>query len=246
MDSFQHLSTSHPICLVRARRARDARPFDHRSGRSKHLFPYCLLPGKRALETPIVSDAPRLIETERLILRCPTSSDGTAVNEAIRESWSELSFWMDWAQGDPPPVSDTAQRMGQRPARFDDHSDFSYAAFERDSGRFIGMFSLFEFDWSVPKGEIGYWLRTSATGLGYATEATLALTTLGMERLNFARIEIRCDALNLCSRAVAERSGFRARRRSEKRMSQFAREPSRHGRVLSHHHRKNHITGYYT
>ena len=153
-------------------------------------------------------DAPLLLETEQLILRCPTSSDGAAVNEAIRESWSELSVWMEWAQGEPPSVEGTTERVGSREKGFLDRTDFSFGAFERDSGRFVGMFSLFSFDWSVPKGEIGYWLRTGATGLGFATEATHALTQLGLETLSLNRIEIRCDALNLRSRAVAERAGY--------------------------------------
>ena len=81
-------------------------------------------------------------------------------------------------------------------------------AIERETERFIGMFSLFKFDWKVPKGEIGYWVRSSATGRGFATEATLALTKSGIETLGLARVEIRCDAKNLRSRAVAERAGY--------------------------------------
>jgi ribosomal-protein-serine acetyltransferase len=155
-----------------------------------------------------VKESPRFLETERLILGCPTSSDGAAVNAAIRESWPELSVWMEWAQGEPPSFEETAKRVGSREKGFLDRTDFSFTAFERASGRFVGMFSLFSFEWTVPKGEIGYWLRTSATGFGYATEATLALTKLGLETLNLARIEIRCGALNLRSRAVAERAGY--------------------------------------
>ena len=151
---------------------------------------------------------PVKIESERLILRCPTSGDGAAVNEALRESWAELSVWMEWAQGEPPSVEDTTERVGSREKGFIDRTDFSFAAFERESGQFVGMFSLFQLDWTVPKGEIGYWVRSSATGRGFATEATLALTKLGMEPLNLARIEIRCDALNVRSRAVAERAGY--------------------------------------
>ena len=152
--------------------------------------------------------APRTLETARLTLRCPDAGDGAAINEGIRESFPALSIWMEWAQGEPPPPEDTAERMSNKDAGFDDRSDFTYMAVERETGRFVGMFSLFQFDGSVPKGAIGYWVRTSATGRGFATEATLALARLGLETLNLARVEIRCDALNARSRAVAERAGF--------------------------------------
>lgn len=155
-----------------------------------------------------MNDASRLLETERLILRCPTADDGAAVNLAIRESWTELSVWMAWAQGEPPLAEETSERLGSRAAGFADRSDFSYAAFERETERFLGMFSLFRLDWDVPKGEIGYWIRTEATGNGFATEATQALVKLGLETLKLARIEIRCDTRNIRSRAVAERVGF--------------------------------------
>jgi RimJ/RimL family protein N-acetyltransferase len=150
---------------------------------------------------------PRALETERLILRCPKGSDSAAINTAIRESWSELSLWMEWAQGEPPPLSDTLARAADREEGFSQRTDCSYGAFEKGSGEFAGMFSLFRFDWDVPRGEIGYWATTSRTGKGYATEATLALVELGFS-LDLVRIELRCDVRNGRSRGVAERAGF--------------------------------------
>jgi RimJ/RimL family protein N-acetyltransferase len=151
--------------------------------------------------------APRSLATERLTLRCPRESDSAAINAAIRESWPELSLWMAWAQGEPPPLSDTQARVAERERGFAERTDYSYGAFEKDSGEFVGMFSLFHFDWDVPKGEIGYWATTLKTGKGYATEATFALVELGVS-LGLVRIEIRCDAKNSRSRTVAERVGF--------------------------------------
>jgi hypothetical protein len=174
---------------------------------------------------------PLQIETDRLILHCPTLEDGAAVNEAIRESLPELSFWMEWATGEPPSVEDTTERVGSREKGFIDRTDFSYAAFERESGRFAGMFSLFEFDWSVPKGEIGYWLRTGATGLGFATEATLAHKAGTRD----AESRPNRNSLRRVQRPLPRRGragGLRARRRSEKRVSQSARSAPRHLRLL--------------
>ena len=54
---------------------------------------------------------------------------------------------------------------------------------------------------------IGYWCASNKVGHGYITEAVLALTEFAWS-LGFVRVEIRCDAKNLRSRAVAERAGF--------------------------------------
>jgi RimJ/RimL family protein N-acetyltransferase len=150
---------------------------------------------------------PRRLESDRLLLRCPTPDDGPTINAAVHASWAELTVWMDWAQGTPPDVADTTERQQGREAGFADRTDLSFAAFEKTTGEFVGMFSLFRFDWEVPGGEIGYWVTTEKTGRGYATEATAALTRLA-EALGLARVEIRCDAKNRRSRTVAERAGY--------------------------------------
>jgi ribosomal-protein-serine acetyltransferase len=155
----------------------------------------------------VTTDLPRQIESARLLLRCPQTSDGPAINAAILTSWPELTVWMEWANGEKPSVEETTRRQEGKEAGFADRSDLSFGVFERATGEFVGMFSLFRFDWDVPSGEIGYWAATAKTGQGFATEATLALTELGFS-LGLVRIEIRCDAKNTRSRAVAERAGF--------------------------------------
>ena len=72
----------------------------------------------------------------------------------------------------------------------------------------IGAISLM--DRIGPGGlEIGYWLRTDATGRGVMTRATAAVTDLGLALPGIERIEIHCDAANVRSAAVPRRLGFR-------------------------------------
>ncbi|HLL48940.1 MAG TPA: GNAT family N-acetyltransferase, partial [Longimicrobiaceae bacterium] len=56
--------------------------------------------------------------------------------------------------------------------------------------------------------EIGFWLCRSAEGQGIVTEATRILTNLALTGLGAARVEIRCDARNERSAAVARRLGY--------------------------------------
>jgi ribosomal-protein-serine acetyltransferase len=54
-------------------------------------------------------------------------------------------------------------------------------------------------------GNLGYWVRTSATGRGVATAAALLAARLGFEDLGLQRIEIVAAVGNLPSQRVAEK-----------------------------------------
>jgi RimJ/RimL family protein N-acetyltransferase len=67
---------------------------------------------------------------------------------------------------------------------------------------------LHRMDWSVPSFEIGYWIHKDLEGQGLVTEAVHAITRYAFNQLQAKRVEIRCEADNVRSRAVAERLGF--------------------------------------
>lgn len=150
---------------------------------------------------------PELLESERLLLRCPGAHDAPAVLDAIRESFEDLHAWLPWAERIPTLEE---QRVHARDARrrFEACEDFTLYLFERASGAFVGGSGLHRIDWSVPRFEIGYWVRAGRQGRGYAREAARALAAAAFERLGAARVEIRADPENARSRRVAEAAGF--------------------------------------
>jgi RimJ/RimL family protein N-acetyltransferase len=156
---------------------------------------------------PILPNFPDHFETERLLLRAPRSGDGVDVNAAIQESFEQLHQWMEWARH-IPSLAETETHAREAAARFRAREDLALWLFRKSDGLFVGGSGLHSIDWSVPRFEIGYWMRTSLTGQGYMTEAVTAITRFAFDKLHAARIEIRCDALNRRSAAVAERAGF--------------------------------------
>ena len=78
----------------------------------------------------------------------------------------------------------------------------------RASGVFAGGSGLHRIDWSVPRFEIGYWVRARFLGRGYATEAVRAIAERVFGDLGARRVEIRMHAANERSVRVAERAGF--------------------------------------
>jgi RimJ/RimL family protein N-acetyltransferase len=147
------------------------------------------------------------LETERLIIRRGTADDAPAWTDAAAASWAELSVYLNWAQGPKPTLHWTLDWAKTIDAWFDDRTQLSYVLFEKRTGAFVGNCWLSQFDWTVPRGEIGYWCATDKVGRGYITEAVVAMTEFAWS-LGLVRLELRCDARNLRSRAVAERAGY--------------------------------------
>lgn len=159
--------------------------------------------------TPI----PWRIETERLALIGPDIADAEAVNVGVCESVAELTPWMPWMLGGQT-VAQTREYFTKATNQFESREAFHWNLWRREAeaprtpDAFIGCCSLPRLDWSVPKFEIGYWVRTSCAGRGYIGEAVAAITALCFEQLGARRVEIRCSAKNLASRRVAERAGY--------------------------------------
>lgn len=155
----------------------------------------------------ILRNVPEIIETERLTLRAPRLGDGEIVFHAVEESRETLKVWMPWAVTEASiAASESFIRFSA--SMFMRREEFNFLIFEKSSGTLLGASSLHTIDWSVPRFEIGYWLRDSATGKGYMTEAVHALTRLAFETLDAERVEIRCDTRNEPSANVARRAGY--------------------------------------
>jgi RimJ/RimL family protein N-acetyltransferase len=159
------------------------------------------------LADPILLEVPYSFETERLLIRGPLPGDGKAIHKAVIESEEELRPWMPWAMEIMDQSSyEILVRKGQM--RYLAREDFWLFIFLKESNTLIGTGGLHRIDWSVPRFEIGYWVRTSYSGHGYITEAVNGITDLAFNLLGAKRVEIHCDKLNERSAAVARRAGF--------------------------------------
>ncbi|MCB8984563.1 MAG: GNAT family N-acetyltransferase [Ardenticatenaceae bacterium] len=156
---------------------------------------------------PILRDFPHQIETERLLIRCPLPGDGAALATAVRESLPELRPWLPWAMHEPT-AEDSEANVRRGYARFLSREDLWLLLLLKETNTIIGGSGLHRIEWDIPKFEIGYWLGTPYTGHGYMTEAVAAIADFALTTLGAMRVEIRCDALNERSAAVARRLNF--------------------------------------
>ncbi|MFC0216507.1 GNAT family N-acetyltransferase [Paenibacillus chartarius] len=163
------------------------------------MYPF----GSRPIEIPFDEQ----FDTERLTLRLPLPGDGAAVYEAMQESLAELRPWMIWANREQS-AEETEQIIRESHIAFKERTDLRFHGFLRETGQLVWCGGLHRIDWSAGKFEIGYWLRSPYSGMGYAIEAARGLERLAIEQLGANRIEIRIDNGNLRSIRVAERLGY--------------------------------------
>lgn len=158
-------------------------------------------------KNPILIDIPMPIETPRLILRNVFPGDGKAMFEAKAESFKELNRWMPWAKElGTEEASEIVVRENH--AKFILREDIMIAGFEKTSGKFIIGTGLHRMDWERGIFEIGYYVRTSETGKGYASESTNALIRYAFNALAATKITICHVDGNIGSQRVIEKLGF--------------------------------------
>ncbi|HTP08875.1 MAG TPA: GNAT family N-acetyltransferase [Anaerolineae bacterium] len=152
-------------------------------------------------------DFPDSFDTERLTIRAPRVEDAQEVIDAVTESLPELRPWMPWA-AQPPVLEGTIGRLRHSMAKWITREDLLLHVYLKGTSTFVMGSGLHRIDWQSGKFEIGYWVRTPYMGQGYVTEAVHSITAFAFKHLRANRVEIRCDALNIRSAAVAKRCGF--------------------------------------
>lgn len=145
------------------------------------------------------------METERLTLRRFTAAD--ADNLVALDSDPEVMRYLNSGVATP---RDVIERQ-VLPGFIHSYAPGGYgvwAVIERASGAFLGWASLRAQDGHPGEATLGYRLRRSAWGQGFATEAARALIRKGFSELGVQRIVATTYQDNRASRRVMEKLGM--------------------------------------
>jgi ribosomal-protein-serine acetyltransferase len=156
---------------------------------------------------PTLIDLPAELRGPRFLLRPYRADDAEQLFAAIDESRDHLRPWVTWVDNNRS-VDDVRDYCIRSHANWLLRTELPLGIFDAVSGRYLGGTGLHDLDWQQRAFEVGYWLRVTAIGHGYATESTRLLVDFALSHLQARRITLRCDARNDASRRVAERSGF--------------------------------------
>lgn len=148
------------------------------------------------------------IVTPQLVIRCYNPSDAALLEKSIEESLGHLLPWMPWAASEPEPFESRLERLRHMRSNFDLNIDYVYGIFNPPGNRLLGGTGLHP-RIGADALEIGYWIHKDFINLGYATEATAALTRVAFEINKVDRVEIHCSVENSRSAAVPRKLGFK-------------------------------------
>jgi len=151
---------------------------------------------------------PDRLLTERLLLRPWVPADADALRAALEESVEHLLPWIPWATPAAPSAEETRTLLEGWIAQRSSGENFIYAILQREGGRLLGGIGLYA---RVGPGrlEVGYWLRRTAAGRGFATEAAAATGAAGLDLAGVDALEIHTDPRNLASMRVPTKLGYR-------------------------------------
>lgn len=148
------------------------------------------------------------LETERLILRRFTKDDVDNLHDL--DSDPEV---MRYITGGPSTPREEIVR-DYIPAYLGHYQRFEgygfWVAIEKATGAFLGWFHLrLPGDAPLDEPELGYRLKKSAWGKGYATEGSMALVNKAFADLGAQRVTANTYGDNAASRRVMEKVGMR-------------------------------------
>jgi RimJ/RimL family protein N-acetyltransferase len=148
------------------------------------------------------------LETERLLLRRFTAADADLLVELDGDP--EVMRFING--GEPTSIEEVRSEILPRfLAYYRRFSGYGFwAVIEKSSGEFVGWFHFRpDEDASLDEPELGYRLRRSAWGKGYATEGSRALIEKGFTDLDVRRVVAETMTVNVASRRVMEKAGLK-------------------------------------
>jgi len=143
---------------------------------------------------------------ELILIRPYRPSDVDNLYEAARESINQVYRWLPWCH---PlySIEESIDWIRSRSSAWEHGKEYSFVIEDAVTGKFLGGTGINEINSIHKSGNLGYWVRSTETGRGVASAATLLTAVLAFEQLHLHRVEIIAAVKNLASQRVAEKAG---------------------------------------
>jgi len=141
-----------------------------------------------------------------ITLRPLRADDAASMYDAVCESIADLKPWMSWAH-DNYQKKETRDWITLAQARWNDGSYYGFAITEAQTQTFLGGLSLSHIHPLYQFCNLGYWIRSTQRGHGFAGRATRLGARFAFERLKLIRVELVIAVENEASQKVADKIG---------------------------------------
>ncbi|MFC1572523.1 GNAT family N-acetyltransferase [Candidatus Eisenbacteria bacterium] len=143
---------------------------------------------------------------EKVTIRAHMPAHVAPLFAAVEESISDLAPYETWCH--PGYTKTEAAEYVDWWRQSWEKGRAHYFAIECSStGDYLGSCGLSELLKEHKRASMGFWLRSSRTGEGLATDAARMVARFGFEDLGLERIEIESAVHNAASRRIAEKLG---------------------------------------
>jgi ribosomal-protein-serine acetyltransferase len=143
---------------------------------------------------------------EKLSLKLCHREDAEAIFLLSDNNREHLRTWLPWVDI-TLSSDDTKKYLEGELEKFEKKTGADFGIWYE--GSWIGRAGFHTITMKHEWAEIGYWITKDHEGKGIMTECVQTLINYGFNDLNLHRIQIRCDARNMRSKAIPERLGFK-------------------------------------
>jgi RimJ/RimL family protein N-acetyltransferase len=159
----------------------------------------------------VLIDIPTPIRTPRLLIRSKQVGDGELASTAISETWEDLHRWMRWAERPGALTAEILEvRNRQAMASFILRESIELIGLETATNTAVVWCGFHDIDWQAMQCDTGFWVRKSAQGRGFATEAANAMVRYAFGCLGMKRVGLTHSEGNDASARIAAKLGFLA------------------------------------
>ncbi len=143
--------------------------------------------------------------TDAIHIRPYEPDDSAALYVAAVESVADVFPWLAWCHP-RYTLAEAEEWTRSRPRLFNEGVSYDFVIAD-SSGRFLGACGLNQINRDHRFANLGYWVRSTATGHGVASTSVRHLAAFAFSRTDILRLEIVCAVGNTRSQRAAAKSG---------------------------------------
>ena len=140
-----------------------------------------------------------------IVIRFYEPEDAPELHEAAAESVADMHRWMPWCN-ESFTLSAAEDWIKAKMADVEEKTSFEFSI-RRSDGQFLGGCGINTVDPEHQVANLGYWVRSSATGRGVAPAAVRKLAEWAFKHTSLRRLELLVSLDNVRSQRVAEKAG---------------------------------------
>ena len=149
-----------------------------------------------------------MIQFNHYTIRLLTENDLQAYYSLIDHNRPRLEDFFAGTVAITKTLEDTEIHLRDVIAKCAERKHYPFVVVDDTNGALIASIQIKGLDWTIPKGEIGYYIDAGYEGKGVITQAVSKIIAYGFEELGLSKIFIRTHESNISSRKVAEKNGM--------------------------------------